>query len=270
MSGAILEVMTSVRLIVAVLVAAALVIAVGSAIAPLHVVVPPVVVAIVVLFGAAWAGDYFGWSRRRVIWRGHQPPSVGARTRLAALEARLQRERDGGDYRAEATARTLLRELGEQGQLARGGIAVDLLGAMAILRPERDRAIVALRAMALAELGRTVEARRLVAVLAEDGSALACLARGRVLEACGELRLAVKALDVAAARLGSEDGEPWIDGALLRAACLDRLGEEAGVVAALGPIAASSRGRVEELAMGTQASLAMAARVALGVGGGFR
>jgi hypothetical protein len=259
--------MTSARLIVAVLATAAVVIGLGALVAPLGVVVPPVVVAIVVLLGAAWSGDYFGWSRRRVVWRGRQPASVAARTRLRVLERRLAIERAEGSHRAESTARALLRELAEQGELHRAGAAVELLGATAILRPERDRGVVALRVLGLVELGRVEPARRLVAALAKDGGPLACLARGRLLEACGEVRLAVTALEPAATRAA----EPaWLDAALLRVACLDRLGEAAGVVAALGSIAATARARVEELAMGRQASLAMAARAALGVGGAFR
>lgn len=127
---------------------------------------PPVLAAALVLLAAALAVDYFGLTRRTDRWAGFDSDPRRAWTRARALELTFVRQKAAGSPRTAGTARALLLALAECDSLADARKVVDFLGADAVYtRVGSDATTDALRAIALAELGRTGEARELCEAL---------------------------------------------------------------------------------------------------------
>ena len=131
-------------------------------------VLPPLATAAFVLIVAAFAVDYFGLARRRTNWGGVGANPRQAWMRARRLERRFSRQCSRGSPRTSWTARSLLVSLAECDRLDDAARVVDFLGADAICtRVGCDTTADALRAVALAELGRHDEARELCTALEE-------------------------------------------------------------------------------------------------------
>jgi len=192
---------------------------------------------------------------------------------MSALERRFHREREAGGVRAPAVARTLLVSLAEHRELRRAGVVVDFLATDAATRAHRDVVGDALRALALAELGRLPEARVVDRGLGDRAGAapVVAYARGRIAELAGEIRQGVAHV---------ERGQPAARGAVardlgvLRARLLARSGRLEDAREELGRIAAAGgRAAVEALIApdaGVDVAVALAARQALGLAAVYR
>jgi hypothetical protein len=235
-------------------------------------VLPPVAAAALVLLGAALAVDYFGIARRREGWGGFADDPRHAWARARALEVRFARERGAGSPRCAWTARSLLLSLAAVDRLDDAAEVVDFLGADAIYaRVGADPVADALRAVALAELGRTGEARELSAALQRSRRAarepVVAYAAARVCEAG---RRHAEALEHVGRGLRSRRlcGRARRDLEILRARLLSatsRVQDAAEILASLA--ARGHRREVEQLGERAHArgdsALALAARQAL-------
>jgi hypothetical protein len=233
-------------------------------------VIPPVAAAGVVLMGAALACDYFGFSRRALGWNGRVASNAAARARLAALEHRFLRERDHGSMSTGATARSLLVAMAELGQLRRSADVVDFLHADALTRAHRDTVGDALRALALAELGRGPQARRVLDDLDHHREPVVVWARARVAELEGRLGDALAMYASAVPESGAL-AAPQRDLALEEARVLVRMG--AGEKARVLLTRVASAGWADEVAGlldGGDASLGLVAQEALGLVAAYR
>ena len=246
----------------------ALCLAVGSETA-LPAVVPPLAAAACVLVAAALASDYFGLARRATPWRGQVAASPAARARAAALEQRFRRERERGSMRTGATARALLVALAELDAWPRAADVVDFLGADALTRAHRDVVADALRALALAELGRGARARRVLDGVGPSREPVVAWARARI--ALCEGRTA-DALAATAPASGGAGGEPVLrDLALVRARLLARTGAGDDARALLAGLAgAGFRREVEALVHDREVLVGLAAQEALGLRSTYR
>ncbi len=130
------------------------------------VVLLPALAAVGVLAAAALAVDYFGLFRRREDWAGIADDPRAAWLRSRAHATRFRGLKQGGSPRTPRTARSLLLSLAECDRLCDAGEVVDFLGADAVFaRVGADSTADAMRAVALAELGRLDEARKLAGKL---------------------------------------------------------------------------------------------------------
>ncbi len=240
-------------------------------------VFPPLAAATLVLTAAALVVDYFGIARKRDGWGGfaRDPRAAWARARL--LERRFHRERQLGSPRTGWTARSLLLALVECDRLEDSREVVDFLSIDAIYtRIGSDITADALRAVALAELGRLGEARELVAALLTSrprapivGYAAACVG-----EAAGELSPALEHVDRALATRRLARGARR-DLLLLRARLLARSGRTQDAAMLLGDLAAQQHRReVEQLAERAthrgDAAVSLAAKQALRAAAPYR
>lgn len=235
-------------------------------------VLPPVGAAVIVLLGAALAVDYFGFARRREGWGGFADDPRHAWARARALERRFARERGAGSPRCGWTARSLLLSLAAVDRLADASEVVDFLGADAIYaRVGADPVADALRAIALAELGRTGEATELSAALSRSRRAgrepVVPYAAARVAES---RRAYAEALEHVDAGLRCRGLEPRSsrDLELLRARLLAAMSRGQDAAEILASLAARGHRRsVEQLGERAHArgdaALALAARQAL-------
>ena len=133
------------------------------------VIVPPILAAGCVLFGAALAVDYFGMARLRTEWRGFTADHRTAWGRAKLLERRFYRQRKVGSPRTRATARSLLLAYAQSDRLAEARDVIDFLGADTIFSGAGTDAVAdALRAIALAEMERDEEAQALLAALQQS------------------------------------------------------------------------------------------------------
>ncbi len=247
---------------------------VGGELTSIHVVLPPMLVALLVLLGAALAVDYFGLQRRQVGWHGRIQPSAASRARLRALDRQFRREREAGSFRAPATARSLLVTLAEHDELRHAVGVVDFLAADAATRVHGDVVADALRALALAELGRVAEASRVADALGARAGAIPVVAftRARLAELAGAPAAALAHVERGLAGRARR-GEPvQRDLALLRARLLVRLGRRDDARHELAAVVASgARGAVEGLVAGNlDAGVALVAREALGLATVYR
>ncbi len=245
---------------------------IGAARTSAWLVVPPMVAAAVVLMAAAVAVDYFGVARRRSAWAGVGADPRRAWTRARALEHRFARQRAGGSPRTALTARSLLVALAECDRLDDAMAVVDFLGADAMFgRVGADVTADALRAVALAELGRVGEARELCEALDAHRRVrrepVVGYAAARVAELDRRHREAIERVNqvLRSRRLARAAGR---DLRMLRARCLAALGRHHDAVGELAELAASGWKReVEQLAglahTRGQAALSLAARDAL-------
>lgn len=129
-------------------------------------VIPPLVAAFSVLFIAALSVDYFGVARRRHGWAGVGVNPRRAWVRARILERRFGRQKAKGSPRTAWTARSLLLALAECDRLDDASTVVDFLGADAVYtRVGSDATADALRAVALAEVGRLDQAEELCRAL---------------------------------------------------------------------------------------------------------
>jgi hypothetical protein len=235
-------------------------------------VIPPVAAAGVVLMGAALACDYFGFSRRALGWNGRVASSAAARARLAALEHRFLRERDHGSMSTGATARSLLVAMAELGQLRRSADVVDFLHADALTRAHRDPVGDALRALALAELGRGPQARRVLDDLDRHRARepVVVWARARVAELEGRLGDALAMYASAVPESGAL-AAPERDLALEEARVLVRMGAGEKARVLLTRVASAGwSNEVAGLLDGGDASLGLVAQEALGLVTAYR
>lgn len=246
---------------------------VGGALTSIHVVAPPLVAALLVLVIAALSVDYFGVARRQVGWHGAVTPTAASRAMVAALERRFARERGLGSIRTGATARALLLALAEHGELRRAGDVVDFLATEAATRAHRDLVGDALRALALAELGRVPEAKLVERALGDRAGVVPVVAyaRGRIAELEHRAGDGLRAVE----RALRDDGRRGAarDLGVLRARLLVRTGRLEDARLELGRVAADAAGRalVERLIAGdADAGVALAARQALGLGAVYR
>lgn len=235
-------------------------------------VVPPVVAAVGVLMAAALAVDYFGLARRRAGWGGTSSDPRRAWTRARALEHRFGSQRATGSPRTAWTARTLLIALAECDRLDDAGPVVDFLGADAMYgRIGADVTADALRAVALAELGRRDEARELCTAIESRRRLrrrpVVGYASARVAWLEGDPSTALERIERALAgrRLPAAAER---DLRLLRARCLASMSRHHDATRALAELAAHGWKReVEQLAENAHArgdtALALAAREAL-------
>ena len=160
--------MGSWRLIAAVLATLGMTAALAAALISPLLVFPPFAAACLVLITAALVVDYFGVARRREDWAGFAADRKQAWTRARALERRFVRERAAGSPRTGWTARNLLLALAGCDRLEDSKNVVDFLCVDAVYtRVGSDATADALRAIALAELGRCGEATELCDVLAD-------------------------------------------------------------------------------------------------------
>lgn len=250
--------------------------AVVAAVAALGVAVSPAVAALpalaaaAALTGAALAGDYFGLARRRRGWDGTVEPTAARRLAAAALAQRFERARRSGGLGAGAAGRALLLALAEQRSLDRAGDVVDFLSAEAQLRPHADVVADALRALALAELGRPAQARAVLDGLRRhEATPVVALATARLAERerrwTDGLRATDRALgdrprrgarrDLAVARARLLAGAGRLEDARRE---LARLADDGG------------RGAVEALVVEADGPVALAARQALGAAAAYR
>ncbi len=161
--------MGSWRVIAITAAALAAVVVVGATHTSILLVGPPLLAAAMVLLIAAMAVDYFGINRRTDRWAGFDSDPRRAWTRARALESQFLRQKAAGSPRTAATARSLLLALAECDSLGDARGVVDFLGADAVYaRVGSDATSDALRAIALAELGRVGEARELCAALTSN------------------------------------------------------------------------------------------------------
>lgn len=252
---------------------------VGGALTSIHVVAPPVAAALVVLLAAALAVDYFGLQRRHIDWTGTIVPTAATRAMLTALERRFHRERRMGALRTGATARTLLVSLAEHRELRRAAEVVDFLATDAATRAHRDPVGDALRALALAELGRVDEARVVERSLGRAGDRAGLLpavayARGRIAELQGRVADGLRHVERGLGGDRAPRRGALRDLGLLRARLLARAGRVAEARDELQRVArvAGGRAAVEALiAPGEQdLGVALAAREALGIATVYR
>ncbi len=130
------------------------------------IVLLPALAAVGVLAGAAVAVDYFGMLRRQEDWSGTADDPRAAWLRSRAYATRFRGLKQGGSPRTSRIARSLLLSLAECDRLCDAGEVVDFLGADAVFaRVGTDPTADAMRAVALAELGRLDEARKLAGKL---------------------------------------------------------------------------------------------------------
>lgn len=130
------------------------------------VVLLPAVAAVGVLSGAALVVDYFGLFRRREDWSGTADDPRAAWLRSRAHASRFRGLKRGGSPRTARVARSLLLSLAECDRLCDADDVVNFLGADAVFaRVGADPTADAMRAIALAELGRLDEARKLAGKL---------------------------------------------------------------------------------------------------------
>ena len=246
----------------------ALCLAVGSETA-LPAVVPPLAAAAVVLVAAALASDYFGLARRATPWRGQVAATPVTRTRAAALEQRFRREREAGSMRTGATARALLVALAELEAWPRAADVVDFLGADAMTRAHRDVVADALRALALAELGREARARRVLDALGPRPEPVVAWAWARIAMREGRVAEALAATALAADGAG---GDPVVrDLALVRVRLLARTGAGDDARALLTRLAGDGfRREVEALVHDRDVLVGLAAAEALGLRSTYR
>lgn len=253
---------------VAILVTAVL----GAELTSVAVVAPPMIAALLVLLIAAISVDYFGFACRQMGWNGSITPTRASQTMLGALELRFRRDRGAGALRTGATARSLLLALAEHDQLRRAGDAVDFLASDAATRVHRDVVADALRALALAELGRMPEARRVEVSLGERSrtAPVVAYARGRIAELAGQVPAALAHVE-AALRDRDRRGAARRDLGVLRARLLVRTGRHDDARLELDRVArGGSRPAVEALLCGDDLGVSMAARQALGLGAVYR
>ena len=246
---------------------------VGGTLTSALVVAPPVIAALAVLLIAAVSVDYFGLARRTTGWTGTIVPTSASRAMMHALERRFAREREAGGVRAPAVARALLIALAEHRELRRAGGLVDFLATEAATRAHKDVDGDALRALALAELGRIAEARVVDQSLGARAGAVPVVAfvRGRIAELAGQVREGLAAV---------ERGQPAARGAVardlgvLRARLLARSGRLEDAREELGRIAAAGGRAAVEALIAPDASVdvgvALAARQALGLSAVYR
>jgi hypothetical protein len=246
---------------------------VGGTLTSAMVVAPPVIAALVVLLIAALSVDYFGITRRKTGWTGLVTPTRVSRAMMSALERRFAREREAGGIRAHAVARALLISLAEHRELRRAAGVVDFLATEAATRAHRDVDGDALRALALAELGRLAEARVVDHGLGEraGGVPVVAFVRGRIAELGGQVPLGLAHVERGqrAAR-----GAVARDLGVMRARLLARCGRLEDAREELGRIAAAGdRAAVEALIAPDAAvdvGVALAARQALGLAAVYR
>lgn len=246
---------------------------VGGTLTSALVVAPPMIAALAVLVIAAISVDYFGLARRATGWTGLVTPTRASRMMMIALERRFHREREAGGIRAPAVARALLISLAQHRELRRAGGVVDFLATEAATRVHRDVDGDALRALALAELGRIAEARVVDHGLGERAGAVPVVAfvRGRIAELAGELREGLGQIERGrrAAR-----GAVARDLGVMRARLLARSGRLEDAREELGRIAAAGdRAAVEALIAPdaeVDVGVALAARQALGLAAVYR
>jgi hypothetical protein len=135
--------------------------AILSGISPL-LVLPPLLAAAGVLFIAAMSVDYFGVARKREHWGGFGTNPKRAWKRANKLHLRFTAQREVGSPNTPWTARALLISLAECDRLDESSDLIDFLSADAVFsRITNDVTADALRAVALAELGRHQESREL-------------------------------------------------------------------------------------------------------------
>jgi hypothetical protein len=231
-----------------------------------------VIAALAVLLVAALSVDYFGLTRRTTAWTGMIIPTAASRAMMTALERRFHRERKAGGIRAPAVARALLISLAEHRELRRATVVVDFLATEAATRAHVDVDGDALRALALAELGRIDEARVVDQALGDRVAAVPVVAfvRGRIAELAGQVQQGLVHLERGrrAAR-----GVVARDLGVLRARLLARCGRLEDAREELGRIAAAGgRAAVEALIApdATDVAVALAARQALGLAAVYR
>jgi hypothetical protein len=130
------------------------------------IVLLPAVAAVFVLVTAALIVDYFGLLRRREDWSGTAGDARAAWLRARAHAHRFRSLKRRGSPRTSRAARSLLLSLAECERLEEATEVVDFLGADAVFaRVGGDPVGDAMRAIALAELGRLDEARKLAGKL---------------------------------------------------------------------------------------------------------
>lgn len=241
------------------------------------VVLPPVVAAVGVLAAAAVAVDYFGLRRRREAWVGMPADPRPAVLRARALAPRFYRMQHTGSPRAPAVARSYLLALAECDRLRDAGGVVDFLSADAgFSRVGDDPTADAVRAIALAEIGRLADARRLAGTLIASRRArrhaVVAYAWARVAVADGRAREAIERIDDALARRCSAAVRR--DLIVLRArACLGRGQLDAAADSLRRLLADGRRRELEQLADAARADdprLAMAASRALSADAPYR
>jgi hypothetical protein len=244
--------------------------AIGASLTSIAVVAPPVIAALLVLFGAALAVDYFGFARRQVAWRGSVAPSAASRAMLRALERRFARERAAGAMRTATTARSLLIGLAEHHELRRAAEVVDFLATDAATRAHRDLDADALRALALAEIGRLDEAHVIDRAIGprHGGVPVVAYLRGRLAELDGRPRPGLEALD--RVLRGPDRRGVARDLGLLRARLLVRSGRLEDARVELDLVARGGGRAAVEALIGGDAGVALAARQALGLGAVYR
>ncbi len=242
-------------------------------------VIPPLIAAFLVLSVAAVAVDYFGVARRRCDWGGVGANPRQAWRRARALERRFDREMAHGSPRTAWTARSLLLALAECDRLDDSAPVVDFLGADAVYtRVGSDTTADALRAVALAELGRLDEATLLAGELERrrflGGLPVVAYASARVAELDHRPQ---DALDRVARVLGRPRLPPAArrDLLMLKARALASLSRPHDATLVLAELAASGWQReVEQLADHAHArgdtALALAARAALSEASPYR
>lgn len=247
-----------------------LVVALGAVVVSGWVVLPPLLAATMVLTGAALSVDYFGLRRRATDWSGTRPPGAAASAHIHALEARLARDRRRGSVHAAATARQLLVALAEVDRLRAAGAAVDCLAADSVSRFRDDLCGDALRALALAELGRGAEAARLDRALPADAgrAPVVAWARARMAERRGAHAEALAVLDEARPPPGTRVAH---DLEVLWARLHWRAGRPAEAERVLRAMTAvGGQPWVERLADAEPVALAQLARRALGLDAAYR
>jgi len=242
--------------------------AAGTAAASSWVVLPPFVAAVAVLVTAAMRVDYFGLRRRTTDWHGQVATGRAAWARMRALEEQFARERRAGSVTTATTARALLIAQAELDALGRARELVDFLATDATTRVRRDPCADALRALALAELGRPAEAARIDRDLDDvAGLPVVAWARARIAARGGAATRGLDAIERAEASPGSAVAH---DLAALRARLLLRLGRADDAHRALCALAATARPWVERLASDRDAAVGLAARQALDLGAAYR
>lgn len=240
------------------------VVAFGTVLVSGWVVLPPLLAATLVLTAAALSVDYFGLRRRATDWTGMRRPGPAAWAQLRAHQERFARDRAHGSMNAAVSARALLLALAELDRLKQAGDAVDCLAAESVSRFRDDVCGDALRALALAELGRTAEAVRLDRAIGDAAGAVPVVAwsRARIAERRGAPLEGLAALDRALVRPGSAVAH---DLASLRARLHHRVGQSDHAERVLRELAdAGGRAWVEDLALTSPAALAHVAHRALG------
>ena len=246
------------------------VVAAGAVVVSGWVVLPPLLAATLVLAGAALSVDYFGFRRRVGDWTGTRRPGPAAWANMGALEARFARDRRRGSVHAAASARALLLAYAQLDKLARAGDVVDCLAAESVSRFRNDLCGDALRALALAELGRTAESQRLDRALGEGAGAMPVVAwaRARMAARRGNIADALVAIDRARAVPGTTVAH---DLAALRARLALRIGRADESERVLRDLAAAGgRMWVEQLADDAHVPLAQLARRTLGFETAYR